>query len=234
MSFEGKIVLITGASGNLGRAVAEAFRADGARLALLASGEASLDAAFPGEGAGYLKVAANLADPHATEAAVARIEGELGPIHAVCATAGAFRMGATVDETSAQDWTDMMDVNAATLVNTARAVVPGMVARGAGKIVTVGAGAALKGSARMAPYAAAKSAVLRITELLSAELREKGINVNCVLPGIIDTPQNRAAMPKADPRKWVSPADLAAVMRFLCSEDAKAVHGALVPVSGLS
>ena len=234
MSLRGKTILITGASGNLGRAVAEAFRSDGAMLGLAASSTKSLDAAFPGDRAGEIKVAVDLADAAAAEEAVRRVEAELGPVHAVCATAGGFHMGETVGETSADHWARMMDINAMTLVNTVRAVVPGMSRRGAGRIVTVGAASALKGAARMGPYVAAKSAVMRITETLAAELRDKGINVNCVLPGTIDTPENRAAMPKADTGKWVSPEDLAAVMRFLCSDAAKAVQGALIPVTGRS
>ena len=86
----------------------------------------------------------------------------------------------------------------------------------------------------MAAYSAAKSAVIRLTESMSAELREQGINVNCVLPSVIDTPANRADMPNADPKKWVAPADLASVIVFLCSDGARAVHGASVPVVGLS
>ncbi len=86
----------------------------------------------------------------------------------------------------------------------------------------------------MGAYVASKSAVIRLTETMSAELREKNINVNCVLPTIIDTPQNRSAMPKADPRKWVAPRDLANVIVFLCSEEARAIHGAALPVTGLS
>lgn len=234
MSLKGKTVLITGASGNLGRALAEAFRADGARLALLAGRASSLEDAFAGTRAGEIRIAADLTDAAEADAAVRRVEAELGPVHAVCATAGGFHMGETVGETSSDDWSRMMDLNATTLVNTVRAVVPGMAGRGAGKIVTVGAAGALKGAARMGPYIAAKSAVMRITETLSAELRANDINVNCVLPGVIDTPQNRAAMPKADPGKWVSPADLAEVMRFLCSDASRAIHGALIPVTGRS
>jgi len=86
----------------------------------------------------------------------------------------------------------------------------------------------------MGAYAASKSAVARLTESMAAELRDKGINVNCVLPSIIDTPENRKDMPRADPSKWVAPADLAEVIAFLCSPAAKAVHGACVPVVGLS
>ena len=86
----------------------------------------------------------------------------------------------------------------------------------------------------MGAYTAAKSAAIRLTEAMSAELRERNINVNCVLPTIIDTPENRAAMPGADPARWVAPAALADVIVFLCSDAARAVHGAALPVSGLS
>jgi NAD(P)-dependent dehydrogenase (short-subunit alcohol dehydrogenase family) len=109
-----------------------------------------------------------------------------------------------------------------------------MLKAGHGRIVNVGANAALHGVAGMGAYCAAKSAVIRLTEAMSAELREQGINVNCVLPTIIDTPENRSAMPKADPRRWVAPADLAEVILFLSSDAARAVHGAAIPVTGLS
>ena len=128
----------------------------------------------------------------------------------------------------------MLDLNARTLLNTVGAVVPVMLANGGGKIVTVGANAARQGMAQMSAYIAAKSAVIRLTESLSAELRGKGVNVNCVMPSIIDTPENRSAMPDADPGNWVSPAKLANVILFLASDEASAIHGASVPVVGLS
>jgi NAD(P)-dependent dehydrogenase (short-subunit alcohol dehydrogenase family) len=109
-----------------------------------------------------------------------------------------------------------------------------MLAAGGGRIVNVGAFAAQKGVAHMGAYVAAKSAVIRLTEAMSAELRERNVNVNCVLPTIIDTPENRKAMPGADPARWVAPADLAAGIVFLASPAARAVHGAAVPVTGLS
>src|SRR5688572_1720876 len=93
---------------------------------------------------------------------------------------------------------------------------------------------AQKGVAGMGAYCASKSAVIRLTEAMAAELRESHINVNCVLPTIIDTPENRSAMPDADPPRWVSPADLASVVLFLSSKVARAVHGAALPVTGLS
>jgi NAD(P)-dependent dehydrogenase (short-subunit alcohol dehydrogenase family) len=120
------------------------------------------------------------------------------------------------------------------VLHTARAVVPAMLAAGGGRIVNVGAGAAGKGGAHMGAYAASKSAVARLTESMAAELREKGIHVNCVLPSIIDTPENRKDMPEADPSRWVSPQSLAGVIAFLASDAARDIHGASVPVTGLS
>jgi NAD(P)-dependent dehydrogenase (short-subunit alcohol dehydrogenase family) len=109
-----------------------------------------------------------------------------------------------------------------------------MLARGRGAIVNVGAAGALRGGARTSAYAAAKSAVMRLTESMALELRDRGINVNAVLPSILDTPRNRADMPDADHARWVAPADLANVICFLCSDAARAVHGALLPVVGRS
>ena len=143
-------------------------------------------------------------------------------------------MGEAVHELPKDKWDLMMDINARTLLNTVEAVVPGMVEVGAGKIVTIGANAARQGMAGMSAYIVAKSAVIRLSESMSAELRGQGINVNCVMPSIIDTPENRAAMPDTDPSDWVSPEKLANVISFLCSEEASAVHGASVPVVGLS
>ena len=118
--------------------------------------------------------------------------------------------------------------------NLGQAVVPHMLKAGAGRIVNIGAYAALSGKAEMGAYVASKSAVIRLTETMAAELRSSNINVNCVLPSIIDTPQNRAAMPKADPSRWVAPEALADVLMFLCSPAARAIHGAAIPVVGLS
>ena len=109
-----------------------------------------------------------------------------------------------------------------------------MLEAGGGKIVNVGAFAAQRGVSRMGAYTASKATVIRMTEAMAAELREKNINVNCVLPTIIDTPENRASMPKANPAKWIAPGDLANVIVFLASDAARAVHGAAMPVTALS
>ena len=143
-------------------------------------------------------------------------------------------MGETVHSLPGDKWDLMMDLNARTLLNTIAAVVPQMIDNNSGKIVTIGANAARHGMAHMGAYIAAKSAVIRLTEAMSSELRGKGVNVNCIMPSIIDTPENRSAMPAADPNNWVSTEKLANVILFLCSEEASAVHGACIPVVGLS
>ncbi len=224
-----RTVVLTGASGNLGRAVASAFAGTGASLALLDVKPGSIQ-----DAAKQVFVQTDLFDAQSVQAAADQVLQRFGRIDVLCNLAGGFRMGAPVHETSAQDWDFLFDLNARTVLHTAKAMVPAMLERGGGKIVNVAAHAAQKGAARMGAYAASKSAVIRLTETMAAELREHNINVNCVLPTIIDTPQNRAEMPKADPRRWVAPADLAQVIVFLASDAARAIHGAALPVSGLS
>lgn len=224
-----RTVVLTGASGNLGRVVASAFADTGASLALLDVKPGSIR-----ESAQQIFLQTDLLDAQSVQAAADRVLQRFGRIDVLCNLAGGFRMGSPLHETSAQDWDFLFDLNARTLLHTAKAMVPAMLERGGGKIVNVAAYAAQKGAARMGAYAASKSAVIRLTETMAAELREHNINVNCVLPTIIDTPQNRAEMPQADPRKWVAPQDLANVIVFLASDAARAVHGAAVPVCGLS
>jgi NAD(P)-dependent dehydrogenase (short-subunit alcohol dehydrogenase family) len=232
--FKTRSCLITGAAGNLGRAVAAKFAADGATLVLLGRSVEQLRAAFPSAGGRSLLVAADLLDSASVAAAIESAVKHCGRIDILCNLAGGFRMGSPVHETSDATWDLMLDLNARSVVNTARAVVPLMLAVGYGKIVNVAAIAGLAGRENMAAYGAGKAAVMRLTESMSAELRNKGINVNCVLPSIIDTPENRAAMPAADPSRWVSPAALADVIAFLASDSARAIHGASIPVSGLA
>jgi NAD(P)-dependent dehydrogenase (short-subunit alcohol dehydrogenase family) len=234
MDFAQRTVVITGAAGNLGRAVAAAFASRGANLALLDRSEELLRRAYGSGDERRLLAAVDLLDAAQLAAVVERTLARYGRIDVLCNLAGGFRMGEAVHETTDATWDFLMDLNARTLLNTVRAIVPQMLAAGRGSIVNVGAAAALKGAARMGAYVAAKSAVIRLTEAMAAELRERNINVNCVLPTIIDTPENRAAMPDADPARWVAPADLANVIAFLASDAARAIHGAALPVTGLS
>jgi len=234
MSFENQTVMVTGAAGNLGKAVAAAFASQGARLVLIDRQLDSLQAAFGDEGDHRLFLVADLLDGLQVAAALAAAVARFGRVDVLCNLAGGFRMGEVVHETADSTWDLLLNINARTLLNTARSVVPHMLQSGGGKIVNVGAHAAQKGTAQMGAYCASKSSVIRLTEAMAAELRFRNINVNCVLPTIIDTPENRATMPQAEPLHWVPPQDLASVIVFLASDAAKAIHGAALPVTGLS
>lgn len=226
-----RTVVITGAAGVLGRAVAHAF--GGERLILVDLERTALEKAHGGDSSTQTLVALDLLDGAATGVALAPLVASASRI-VLCNIAGGFVMGTAVHETADEIWSRMLDLNLHTLTHACRAVVPRMIETGFGKVVNVAAASATTGKAQMGAYAAAKSGVARLTEAMSLELRGRGINVNAVAPSIIDTPANRAAMPDADPTQWVSPADLANVIRFLASDDAVAVHGAVVPVVGLS
>lgn len=234
MGFDNQTVIVTGAAGNLGKAVAGAFAALGANLVLVDLNRESLSAAFGAESDKRIFAPANLLEMAEASGVAQLALKRYGRIDVLCNITGGFRMGEAVHETSDDIWNFLFDINTRTLLHTVRAVVPHLVTAGAGKIVNVGAFAAQKGVGQMGAYTAAKGTVIRMTEAMAAELREKNINVNCVLPTIIDTPENRAAMPSSDPAKWVAPADLANVIVFLASDAARAVHGAAVPVTSLS
>lgn len=234
MNFMNRTVIVTGAAGNLGRAVAQEFAGAGANLVLVDLDQERLQKAFGAADGQRLFVSANLLDRHQVAAAVAAAVGQFGRIDVVCNVAGGFRMGHAVHETPDEEWDFLFDVNARSMLNVIRAAVPRMINDGGGKIVNVAANAALKGAARMGAYCASKDVVIRLTEAMAAELRDSNINVNCILPSIIDTPENRGAMPHADAGRWVSPEALAAVIMFLASDAARAIHGAAVPVTGRS
>ena len=228
------VVMITGATGNLGRAVANAFARRNASLCLLVRELVDLEPLRREGAADVLACPTDLMDVKTIEAAVATAIKRFGRIDVLCNIAGGFAMGEAVHEIDAKSWSHMMELNAGSVLRVSHAVVPQMLAQKSGKIVNIGAYSALSGKAQMGAYVASKSAVIRLTESMAAELREQGINVNCILPSIIDTPENRAAMPKADPRKWVAPEALADVILFLASPAARAIHGAAIPVVGLS
>lgn len=234
MNFNDKTVMITGACGNLGRAAAQAFAQCGAKLVLVDLHHASLESAFGGADSHRLLAPIDLLDQQQVTATVSGALKRFGRIDVLCNIAGGFRMGSPVHATSDQDWNFLFDINTRSLLHMVRAVAPGMLAAGQGKIINVAAHAALKGAAAMGAYCAAKDVVIRLTEAMAGELRDSNINVNCVLPSMIDTPENRAAMPDADPLRWVSPEALADVMTFLASDAARALHGAAIPVTGRS
>ena len=227
MEFSNQTVVVTGASGNLGGAVARAFAARDANVVLVARHVDAMDGVRPER---QLAVAADLTQQADAARVATETMARFGRIDVLCNIAGGFRMGAPVHETTDETWNLLLDLNVVTMLNMVRAIVPRMLAQSGGRIVNVAANAALRGTAGMGAYCATKSAVIRLTESMSAELRERNVNVNCVLPTTLDTPENRAAMPKADPSRWVQLDDLAQTIVFLASPGARAIHGAALPV----
>jgi len=235
--FSGRVALVTGAGGNLGGAVARAFYDAGASLVLVDRSTDRLASTYPAEQFAPARVhvaAADLTDEASVQALVAGALDRFGAIDILANTVGGYRAGTPVHETPLETWEFMLALNARSAFLISKAVIPPMLARGGGKIVHVASRAALSGSARQVAYSASKGVVVRLVETLAAELRHKGINANCVLPGTIDTPQNRAEMPDADFSKWVAPETIAEVILFLASDAARAVNGAAVPVYGRS
>ena len=233
-----RVVAITGGFGTLGRAVGNAFAADGWKVALLdrapapdaaSSGESSAESDTEMRGGGV-----DLTDLAAARLAMSSVVERLGPLNALINVAGGFRWE-TLADGELDTWDLMYRVNLRTAVTASKAALEhfGDSPEG-GRIVNIAAGAALRAGAGMGAYAASKSGVMRLTEALADELKDRGITVNAILPGTIDTPQNRADMPDADFSRWVQPADIAAVIVFLASRAASAVTGALIPVTGRS
>lgn len=233
VDFSDRVVVVGGAAGNLGGAVAHAFDAAGARLGLLDRQPDRLQRIYGrlAENPNHLLLGSvDLTDPESVERAVDTFIKQFGRIDVLVNTTGGYRGGTPVHETPLETWDFMFALNLRTTLLACRAIVPHMLEVGSGAIVNVAARQGLKGGAKSAAYAAAKSAVLRLTESLSAELKHAGINVNCVLPGTIDTPENREAYPEAKFDRWVLPEAIADVILFLASDAARAIHGAAIPV----
>lgn len=232
-----QVVIITGATGNLGHTITRTFQTAGAKLVLMDRSADHLQQEFldlvdsPNY---YLMSCTDLTHPDEVEAAVKGTFERFGRIDVLINAAGGFRAGTPLHETSLETWDFLLNLNARSVFIASRFVIPYMLKQSRGKIVNVAARAALSGGANMSAYSVSKSAVVRLTESMAAELRHSGINVNCILPGTIDTPQNRQAMPDADFDRWVKSEELAEVILFLASEAARAVHGAAVPVYGRS
>jgi NAD(P)-dependent dehydrogenase (short-subunit alcohol dehydrogenase family) len=221
---EGRMVIVTGACGVLGSAVSELLAVRGARVVGFDRSENDRKCKVE-----FLGV--DLADETACRRAVDGAVARSGPLHGLVNIAGGFEMG-TLAQGGPGLWDRMYHMNLRTVLCASSAALPHFQERSAGRIVNVGAGAAAKGAAGMGAYAAAKSGVARLTESLAEEWRGAGFTVNAVAPHIIDTPANRAAMPDADFSKWTSPAAIARVIAFLLSDEASAVTGALIPVTG--
>jgi NAD(P)-dependent dehydrogenase (short-subunit alcohol dehydrogenase family) len=229
------VVMVSGATGNLGYAVAHKFLEKGAHLSLIDRGEDKLRRTFPDlveMSDHYLGNCADLTNPQDVNTVVQQTIDHFKRIDMLVHTVGGYQAGTPLHETNLDTWNFMIDLNARSTFIICHAVIPHMLEKGAGKIVTIGARPGLEGSGNASAYSAAKGAVIRLTESMAAEYRHQGLNINCIIPGTLDTPQNREAMPGEDYDRWVEPESLAEVILFLTSNAARDIHGAIIPVYG--
>lgn len=223
---QGKVIVITGGFGVLGRAAGKLARAAGAKVLLIDYAPAPREPAFDSM---TILGGVDLTKPEAADAAMSAARNAGGRIDALLNIAGGFAWSKVADG-GLDVWEEMFAINTKTAVNASKAALPDLIETG-GAIVNVGANGAMKAGAGFAPYAASKQGVHKLTEALAEELKGK-VRVNAVLPSILDTEPNRKDMPKADFSAWVQPENLARVMLFLASDDAREITGALIPVTG--
>ena len=218
--------MVTGGFGALGRAIGDALLASGAQVALV--DQAPVPAGVP---EGTLACGSvNLCDQHAAQRCLEGVAERFGGLDGIVNVAGGFAWE-SVEHGDIATWERMYAMNVRTALLASQAALPHLLRQGRGRIVNIGAMAAGRAQSGMGAYAAAKSGVARLTEAMAEEFLDRGIAVNAILPSIIDTPANRAAMPDADTSRWVAPAALAQVVQFLLSDASAAVTGALLPVS---
>ncbi|MEZ5735755.1 MAG: SDR family NAD(P)-dependent oxidoreductase [Novosphingobium sp.] len=219
-------VIVTGGFGVLGQAVAAAFAAQGdkvARVDFAASAPSALEGALDIGGV-------DLTDATATQSALDKVVSAHGKIDVLVNIAGGFAWE-TLDDGSIDTWAKMQSMNLMTAATITKLALPELKKSAEGRIVNIGAGAAVKAAMGMGAYAASKSGVHRLTEALAEELAGSSVTVNAVLPSIIDTPTNRKDMPDADFSEWVKPEAIASVILFLASPGSHAVTGGLIPVT---
>lgn len=227
MSLSGKVYAVTGAFGSLGTAVVKSLLEQGATVAAIDLADAPREPKALGNA--HLHGGIDLGDAAATQAAFDAIAQAHGGLHGLVNIAGGFAWE-KVQGGSLDTWDRMYQMNVRTAVAASQAALAHL--PDGGRIINIGANGAVKAGAGMGAYAASKAGVMRFTEALAEELKDRGITVNALLPSIIDTPANRADMPDADFGAWVQPSQLAASIVFLLSDNASAITGALVPVTG--
>lgn len=235
IDFSGKIVLVSGGTGGLGRAVSLAFLREGAKVAVtyrkpeefttLLNEAASYRSSLEGH-------EVDVTDEATVDQLIDEIVAERGRLDALVNTVGGYAGGLKLWETNSRVFEQMLKLNLRAGFALSRAAIRPMLQQKHGAIVNVAAKAALDHGAGAAAYAASKAAALAMIDALAADVKGSGIRVNTILPSIIDTEVNRKAMPDANFAIWPKPEDIARVILFLCSDEARVIHGAAVPVYG--
>jgi NAD(P)-dependent dehydrogenase (short-subunit alcohol dehydrogenase family) len=235
----GRVALLTGGAGGLGQAVSTAFAAAGAAVVIVESehtGPAAeaLIAAASMRGERMTYVAADVLDEDSVQAVIDTVVAQQQRLDIVVNLVGGYAAGQPVTALDLATWQRMLDLNVRTAFLVSKHAGSVMAGQGSGCILNISARGARTGRKHAAAYAVAKSAIITLTEVQAEEMRDQGVRVNCILPSIIDTPANRAAMPDADFSRWPRPEAVARVLLFLASDDAKLISGASIPVYGLA
>jgi NAD(P)-dependent dehydrogenase (short-subunit alcohol dehydrogenase family) len=232
-----RVILIAGATGALGTAVVREFAGSGARLALTGTSTARLQelaARVSLEPDRHMLHAADVTQPQEVDGLVQAVLNRFGRLEILLNTVGGWSGGKSIVETTVDQWDRMLNLNLRSAFLLSRAVLTPILDNKWGRIVHVSSRSAIQPRANQVGYVVSKMGVIALTEALAAEVKGTGVTVNAILLSTIDTAANRASMPKANPDKWVSPADVATVMRFLCSDAGASIHGAQVPVYGVA
>ncbi|PYT59598.1 MAG: short-chain dehydrogenase [Acidobacteria bacterium] len=233
--FEGSVALVAGGTGGLGRSVSLAFLEEGARVVVTYRSQTEWDALKSAAGANATRLeghSVDVTDEAAVRQLVEKIFAKHGRLDALVNTVGGYAGGLKLWEMDTKVFEQMLALNLRSGYALSRAAVRAMLKQGRGAIVNVAAKAAFDHAAGAAAYAASKAAAVAMLDSLAADLRGSGVRVNTILPSIIDTEANRKAMPKADFSKWPKPQDIARVILFLCTDEARVIHGAAIPVYG--
>ena len=227
-SLQGQVAIVTGANGGLGTFVAKALLARGATVVGIARSIAAGEA----HDCRYYPVSANLTDPSEVRDLIARLSAQFGKMDILVHVMGGFVGGASVAETDDASWQKMIDLNLNAAFYVLRAVVPVMRQTEHGRIIAIGSRQAAHPAANVAAYSASKAALLSLVQTVALENKDRDIRANVILPGTMDTPANRAAMPKADFARWVKPQHVAELVVMLAGEVGGEITGAAIPVYG--
>jgi len=233
MNLSDKVALITGATGALGCEVSKAFLEVQAKVAVSYRTEKKLNELKKHLGrrsAELFYIETDVTNQASVKSMVEQVVKQLGRIDALVHLVGGFLGGVAVAVTSEEQWQNMIDINFKSAFLCSKQVFPLMVQQKSGRIITIGSKGGLQGTAGMSAYAASKAALVNFTQSLAAEGKPHNITANVIIPSIIDTPENRQAMPKAKFNDWVRPESLAEVMVFLCSDKGRDINGAVIPV----
>jgi len=228
-SMKGRIALITGANGGLGRHVTQAFLAEGATV--IGTSPRIRQSDF--DASNFTAISADISSLQSAKALVEQVAGKFGKLDVLVHTVGGFAGGQPVAETDDATFQRMLDLNLNSTFHIVRAAMPYLRKTGYGRLIGIGSRAALEPGAGVGAYSASKAAMVSLIRTVAAENKDAGLRANVILPGTMDTPANRQAMPKADFAKWVQPASIASLITWLAGDAGKDVNGAVIPVYGV-